>query len=409
MEEKLVQWVLLKDQEYLAKILNLRLSMCLGTEITTRYGRVDFMFRVGDQKLLVIELETGIDSTSKLKHCMSQVERYIKLKNQYRTKALEVAIVFAKDKTPERFILELKRFAAETGIILRAYSIQNVLQLYNKMVNQLNHTSGISLSRAVALGITSISWIKKFMIPFLIMNNETHIGDLNKLLNDIWLKPDVLRNWVLEFQDNGLIDTIPWKELKGLFSSNTNFYVLKRLVEDFELIEIKNINKTRQISLTESGRRFRNEQFIQFQMQFQTHSSLEEVLKELTIGQKRILLEILLNGNFTKIKVNIFHFLRFIHLNEGDWLPKSSTKLSSSECQYLNNLFNSSYRARTLKELTLQTCMFCEELGLVNKLIAADQLYDKVMFTTLGSRVYNHFEMLLHVERERYQIPLQVA
>jgi RecB family endonuclease NucS len=63
MEESTVQWVFLKDPSLLSKILRLPLGRCLGTEVTTRYGRVDIMFNVGENRLLVVELETEIDTS----------------------------------------------------------------------------------------------------------------------------------------------------------------------------------------------------------------------------------------------------------------------------------------------------------------------------------------------------------
>ncbi len=408
MEENLAQWVLLKDQKYFSNLLGVSLEKCLGTEVTTQFGRVDFLYRTFDNGLLVVELETGIDNCAKLKHCESQLISYLKLKNQYGKQKVEVALLYAKDSTPERFQKELLAFASENGIILRHYSIQKLMQHYNYMVNHLSHVSGVSLGRAVALGITSISWLNKFLLPYLIMNNNGNIKDLNKKLQELWNNQIILADENLDYINSGLIDRIPWDILKQLFSSGTNFYVLKRLAEDFELIDIRSIGKKQIVLLSEFGVRFRDEIFTQLQFdQFNT-SSPNKSLKDLSIGQKRLLLEILLDGNFTKIKVNIFHFLRFVHLTEGNWMVKSSTKLSRAECQYLNNIFNSSYGSRTLKDLMLQTCTFCEELGLVKRLAADDQLYDKLMFTNLGSRVYNHFEMLLHMERERYQIPLQL-
>ncbi|WP_455393014.1 hypothetical protein [[Eubacterium] cellulosolvens] len=409
MEESSVQWVLSKDPEQLVKILGMPLGRCLGTEVTTVQGRVDLMFQVGEKGLLVVELETEIDSASKLEHCKDQVQRYQKLKNQFRSRDLSVALVYSKEGTPARFTKKLQNFSENSGIILRSYSMRKLQNIYNKMVNQLNHTSGISLGRAVALGVTSIGWLNKFMLPFLIFDKNDDLQRINGLLTDLWTGSGDTNQSLLSSWDYSAIDSIPWVTIKQMFSSATNFYVLKRLVEDFELVEMKKLNKIRILMLTELGCRFRDELCLKFQAGLPTGSGAINSLKELTTGQQRLLLEVLLNGNFTKLKVNIFHFLRFVHLTEGNWLPKAGTRLSRAECQYLNNILNSSYNSRTLKDLILQMCTFCEELGLVKRLPAAEQVYDNVMFTSLGSRVNNHFEQLLHMERERYQIPLQIG
>jgi hypothetical protein len=366
------------------------------------------MYAINDNGILIVELETGIDSTAKLNHAKSQVARYLKLQNQYRTRELMVALLYAAETTPERIKIELSDFAAEHGIILRSYYIRKIMTQYNKMVNQLSYASGITLGRAVALGVTSIGWLNKFMVPYLISKNNSAMEDSNRIFENLWENKNRTILDIFDLSIDELPTKLPWIQLKQSFSSPTNFYVLKRLVEDFELIEILKIRSGTEVALTDYGCRFRDELYLRLFENLSDNVKIQDLFKDLTVGQKRILLEILLNGNFTKIKVNIFHFLRFIHLTEGTWLPKSNTKLTPAECQYLNNSFNSSYKSRTLKDLVLQTCTFCEELGLVKKLPMNDELYDKVMFTTIGSRVINHFEQLLHIERERYQIPLQV-
>ncbi|MCK5559248.1 MAG: hypothetical protein KAJ51_01595, partial [Thermoplasmata archaeon] len=333
------------------------------------------MFNVGEKGLLVVELETKIDSSSKLEHCTSQILRYIKLKNQFQNHEVKVALVYAQEGTPERYTEELQRFAADTGILLSTYSLQSIQNTYNKMVNQLNRASGISLGRSLALGITSISWINKFMLPFLFFVKSKDKENMSELLDNLWHGHEGGVNYFVDLPEDGVIDSIPWNTVKQLFSSNTNFYVLKRLVEDFELIEVKTISKTRYIFLTEFGSRFRDELYLRFLGRTNNKLNNQSSIKELTLGQKRLLLEILLNGNFTKLKINIFHFLRYVHLTEGSWLPKARSKVSAAERQYLNNMFNSSYNSRTLKDLILQTCTFCAELGLVNRLSEVEQVY----------------------------------
>ena len=376
-DESLVQWILSKNPEYFANILGRPLGRCVGTEVTTKFGRLDFIFETPKGELILIELETSIDSASKLLHTTSQLSRYLNLQKTLTSKKMMVALVYAEEGTTQKFQKQLNEFTNEHGLILRKYSILKLLKMYDKMLNQLCRTSGISLGRAVALGITSLSWLNKFIMSFI---------ELDSL--------------------HTRLDTISWNELKKSFSSNTNFYVLKRFAEDFELIEVITSKKGKVVTLSKYGRRFRDE--LRAEMKFNDEMIQNSNIIELNIIQKRILLEILINGNFTKIKVNIFHFLRFVHMTEGDWLPKTDTKLTKPEQQYLNNTFRTSYNSRTLKDIVQQTCTFCEELGLAEKMFMQNQVYDKVVFTTLGSRVYNYFEQLLNVERERHQIPQQM-
>jgi hypothetical protein len=375
LEETSVQWILSKNPEHLSEILQMPLKRCLGTEFTTKFGRLDFIFDLGGSDLLILELETYINSSSKFEHCTNQVLNYLNLKTEFPTKNLKVGLVYAEEKTPDNYHHRLKEFTNKYGIILRKYSMQRVQQMYNAMVDQLHLTSGVSLSRAVALGVTSLGWLKKFIALYFDENGNTF-----KLLS--------------------------WSELKNRCSSSTNFYVLKRLAEDFELIQARKYKNRKILELTEVGGKFRDQLY--WELHFHSQNLFDQSSQELTLSQRRLLLEILINGNFTKLKVNIFHFLRFIQLTEGSWLPKNHTKLTKAEQQYLNDIFRTSYNSRTLKDIVQQTCTFCIELGLVEKLTMPEQLYDKVIFTSLGSRVYHYFEQLLSVERERYQIPMQI-
>jgi hypothetical protein len=144
------------------------------------------MYSFSENGVIIIELETGIDSQAKLQHTLSQVQNYLKLRNQYRSREFRVALVYADEFTPPRFKNELVTFANQSDILLKSYSIQKILHEYNLMVNQLNFTSGISLGRAVALGITSISWLKKFMLPFVFWEKKLARGDLKSYLGQLW-------------------------------------------------------------------------------------------------------------------------------------------------------------------------------------------------------------------------------
>jgi len=349
-EESLVQWVLLKRPEHLSNILQLKLGKCLGTELTTKFGRVDFMFDLNNKELLIIELETNIDSSAKYQHCTSQIQRYLKLKNTFRGKKVKVALVYGSENTSEQMVGKLSQFASDHGVIIREYSIQKIIKLYNETVNQLNYTSGVSLGRAVALGITSLTWLKKFMAAFLINDAQNQYEDGSISIQDFWSEQSIQDLLLLDAYDVDLSSGIRLKDLKRLFTSTTNFYVLKRLAEDFELIhsgksgKSKGKSQFKVVTPTSTGVRFCEELILEFRLK--NYGISDNYSKELTKNQSTILLEVLVNGNFTKLKVNIFHFLRYIHLTEGSWLLKQGSKLSAAERQFLNGAFRSSYNAK---------------------------------------------------------------
>jgi hypothetical protein len=385
MNESLVQWVLMHEPEYLQSVLGFGSLKKVGSEITTDYGRVDFIYETFKNEVLVIELETGINSVSKYRHCIDQILRYKNLEYKFKGKKVRVILLYAQESTSAKFNELITLDSRRYFFLTRLYSLMTIKDSFQSIMDRLNRTSGLTLSRSVALGVSSLSWLNKFMLPFL--EKDT--------------------------------DKLQWNGLKEWFNSQTSFYVLKRLAEDFELVSKSRFKRVNYISLTEYGKRFRDailksEFFdkIIFDKDHKlqsTNFSSDYILELINMEQKRILVEILLNGNLTKLKTNVFHFLRFIYFTEGEWMPKMSTKITSWQKMYINNILNSSYSARTLKELMQQLCNYCVELELVERIVNKECQYDKLLLTSLGSRVIGYFDLFLHLKRERIQIPLQVG
>jgi len=314
MDERLVQWVLLKERKYLQSRLGFTLKRKLAENYTTDYGRIDFAYETNGE-IVVVELETAIDNMSKFNYCCEQVKRYKNI-NFSTDKRILFVILFDEDNTPQRFKNLLDDFAKKVGIILKTYSILDVQVLYKKCLEELKKTAGISLGPPVAMDVVYLRWLNRVII------------------------------------------------------------------------------------LTDYGKRFRNE--------YTADIFSSGKMPDLSLGQKRILLEILTNGNFTKVKVNIYYFLRFVHLTEGSWVPKSGTPEDREKLEFVNFLFGTNYRWESAKDLLNFTCNQCEELELVERMKIENSDYDRVILTTLGSRVLGWLELYLHLKREQIQIPLQI-
>jgi len=303
MEERLVQWALLRNFGELSKIIGKTIIRRIAEEYTTKQGRIDFILETPDE-ILIVELETKIDTIYKLTYCTQQVETYT-LIDYNVSKPIKYAIIY-DESTPIEFKKELTKFSNNLGIILKTYSLPKIQELYNKVLDELKRTSGLYIGSPVAMDIT-------------------HLRYLNKTIEPFYAKS---------------VNVLPIKALRKNFKSQTSYGVYKRLSEDFEIVKYD----TNSAILTKHGIRFRdafNAQLIQ------TNATMPDLSNE----QKRILLEILTNGNFTKCKINIYYFLRFIHLTNGDWLPKSSTKEDKDKLEFINFLFDKSYRWNTASEL----------------------------------------------------------
>jgi hypothetical protein len=210
----------------------------------------------------------------------------------------------------------------------------------------------------------------------------THLRYLNKIIKSFYAASE---------------DQLPIEDLRKIFKSQTNYSVYKRVSEDFEILKY-DVDSAK---LTKHGVRFRDA----FNAELITTTA---TMPDLSNEQKRILLEVLTNGNFTKCKVNIYYFLRFIHLTNGEWLPKSGTKEEKEKLEFINFLFSKSYRWNTASDLLSFTCNQCEELNLVSRIKVKNNPFDKVILTQLGSRVLGFLELYLHLKREQIQIPLSL-
>lgn len=362
MNESLVQWVLLRRPEYLQKKLGVQFERKLGENYTTEQGRIDFAFETKNE-ILVIELETGIDNKAKFEYCIDQVQRYKEIKF-VTEKPPKFVILYDQENTPPRYAKLLNDFSVKLNIILRTYSILDIQELYKSCLEELAKTTGIYLGPPVAMDVVYLRWLNKVIRVFY----------------------------------DAQADALPFDIIRNAFKSRTSFGVYTSLAKYFQLIQEK---RKGLIELTEYGRRFRNNYNAEIIQSTAT-------MPDLSTEQKRVLLEVLTNGFFTKSKVNIYYFLRFVHLTNGDWLPKSGTPEDREKLRFVNFLFGKSYRWTTVRELLLFTCNQCEELELAERMRVSKSHYDRVVLTTLGSRVLGYLELYLHLRREQIQIPLQI-
>lgn len=101
MVESLVQWTLLNNKADLGKYLNFDFAEIIGQEITTDYGRIDFVLANSKNRHLIVELETTLNSKAKMDYCFTQTLNYKNVKFSDRT---DYCILFADDtslKKPE--------------------------------------------------------------------------------------------------------------------------------------------------------------------------------------------------------------------------------------------------------------------------------------------------------------------
>jgi hypothetical protein len=184
------------------------------------------------------------------------------------------------------------------------------------------------------------------------------------------------------------------EQLATYFSSpnTTNFRCYLRLALDFEMILVEG-NK---FILTQFGKDY----IKNFNIDIDRSTNLAS--NDLTIEQKKVLLTVLTNSNWTPHKVNIYWFLRFIEVTGGEWLPNIKD-FAADKLEIINGLFGVSYKNRTMYEFLNFACNWCIELGLVDR-IKTGTKYDRIFLTPLGVEINNIFSMDLQIKRSRMNL-----
>jgi len=147
MNESLVQWVLMRRPEYLQSRLGCTLGSKIGENYTTDQGRIDFAYETKDE-VLVVELETAINSRAKYDFCTDQVRRYGEIKFPTE-KPVRFVILFHEENTPPRFIKLLREFkevdvlpAGEFPDMFTSrtnYSVYRALARYFELIREGSH------------------------------------------------------------------------------------------------------------------------------------------------------------------------------------------------------------------------------------------------------------------------------
>jgi len=356
MKERLVQWTLLQNLDFLSESLDFPIAVKRGQEITTDFGRIDLILESSQKNQLIVELETVLDTKNKRDYCFNQVLNY---KNVSYSDKTEYCILFANE-TNQKSKTIVNEFGIANGILIKTYSINDVKKLYSSTVERLSLSFGLSLPKPANYTICYLRWLNKILKPY------------------------------KDFGKNILIK----QDLAYYFTSanTTNFNCYLRLALDFEMI----VETNEGFVITANGL-----EYVQnFNPDIDFATNLSSI--DLTNEQKKILLRVITNGNWTAHKVNIYWFLRFLEVTNGEWLPNTKG-FDKHKLDLVNGLFNVSYRSRTMYEFLNFACNWCMELGLIDK-IETTTNYDKIYLTPLGIEINNIFSLDLQLKKNRLNL-----
>jgi len=356
MKESLVQWTLLQNLEYLSETLDFSIALKKGQEVTTDFGRIDFILENNQKNQLIVELETFLDSKNKREYCFNQVLNY---KNVSFSDMTNYCILYANE-TEQKAKSIINDFGKANEIIIKTYSINDVKKLYSTTVERLSLSFGLSLPKPADYTICFLRWLNKILKPF------------------------------KDYQKNNLSENL----LAHYFTSpnTTNFRCYLKLALDFEMI----YEDKKGYSISTDGLEY----IKNYNPDIDFVTNLSSV--DLTNEQKKILLRVITNGNWTAHKVNIYWFLRFIEVTNGEWLPNTKN-FEKHKLDLVNGLFNINYRSRTMYEFLNFACNWCMELGLVDR-IKATTNYDMVYLTPLGIEINNIFSLDLQLKKTRLNL-----
>lgn len=354
MNESLVQWTLLHNLDFLSHLLDFKIALKKGQEITTDFGKIDFIVESYGREQLIVELETILNAKHKREYCFNQILNYKNVKFVDHT---DYCILFANE-TAHKARLQVFQFGQANNISVKTYSLNDVKQLYSSTVEKLSLSFGLRLPAPANYTISYLRWLNKILKPF------------------------------KDYKTSNLSEN----ELAFYFSSakTTNFKCYRRLALDFEMF-IKNQDD---YILTQNGH-----DYIQnFNPEIDSETNLSSI--DLTKEQKIVLLRVITNGNWTAHKVNIYWFLRFMEVTNGEWLP-NLRKFESHKLDLANGLLGVCYNSRTMSEFLNFACHWCMELGLVERIISGAE-YDRVYLTPLGVEINNIFSLDLQLKKSRF-------
>jgi len=361
MKESLVQWTLLNNQDFLSECLDFAFAKKIGQEISTDYGKIDFILENRIHQHLIVELETILNTSAKLNYCFNQVLNYM---NVRFTADTNYCILYAVE-TGRCSRDQILNFGRTNNVLVRTYSLGYVKKLYAETIERLSLNVGLALPNPKNYTISYLRWLNKILKTFVDQGSE-----------------------ILSFE-----------EISIPFTGRTNFICYKRLALDFEMFEEKNNH----YYLTKYGKEF-IENLSPYIFRTGNVSSID-----LTNEQRRLLLKILTNGNWEgKIhKMNIYWFMRFIEVTDGNWLPKRYP-FDTEKLQIARGLFKVSYSYRTMYEFLNWCCNYCEELGLIERIKSTTD-FDRLVLTPLGVEVNNIFSMDLTLKKIRMNLSFKYS
>lgn len=396
MDELIVEWTLVKNKKI---VLDSFQSSRFPFEVRDIHliaeqmsdpdiGKVDLIYETNDHKILIVELETEITDSGKYDFCTSQIQRYFAfIKKYFSGRECRMIILFDKLGTSQSFMSKLEQFSKEKQVLLATYEMSSVEESYKNEIERISQVMGVKIDPPTSDMPYTLSSINRFLMSFKITRKDSlTLAEVARALP------------VTKGTNVGK----PW----SLSSVLTHEYVCKGI----GAIKIEGVGDRKVYTLTDIGKEL-IEGMNLLGMDPKDIVSRSNNL-ELSILQKRVILSCLLNNpEMSKVKAMVFSFLRYIDVTRGELIPKQRDfPFTEGQVDLINRILGTNHVNKTnIGNLLTWSRNYCRELGLIDIIKLEKEKFDKVAFTSIGSRFYHLLDLQQNIKRESIHLTHDVG
>lgn len=402
MDELLAEWTLVRRpglvqelfKDLLKKIGSSNIKL-IHEQFSDDSGRIDLIYETNDSKILLVELELGIDA-GKYNFVLNQTKRYMSMGKWFPGKKIFSVIFYAQDITQDKWKQQLQTDCKKNSIHLVEYDLEDIQKAYEEELIFLSRNSGLLVEKKGirSVGGYSIATINRILLAYRITGNK--IMDTKQIANAI---------------------PTPKGSNKGQGWATNTVSSYMPLPEGFGLVKRvkRNVNgqsRARELfEITELGEIFMNKSGIQ-DAQITRSALISRASKfDLTIEQIRISLQQLLKDDFkelSRVKAQFLFFFRVLSIDPS-LIPPQRDDMTVEEFELCQKIMGTKFSSKTnMGNVLTWTRNWSKELGLVD-VIKLKNKKTRCMMTSLGSRVYGALELTQSLKREMIHIPQQAT
>lgn len=387
MNELTAQWTIVRNEHHAKTIFEPFLTKhkineleLVSEQFSDENGRIDLIYKTNDMHILLVELETSLNG--KYDFAVQQTIRYKNMKKHFPEYKPHSIILYAEDITSKHFINKIKYDSARHDFEILTYKMSKLQEIYENEVLILEKNLGISGFKITSNMPYTLTAINRFMSAF---SDE---------------KPKSKKEICAS------LPTVKGTN-KGKPASDTSFIQHRTMAIDLGLITKVN----NEFKITNDGKMFNKARSNHSELQIQNENFQSHI--KFTLEQKRIILSNILKDDFNsmnQVKSLILLFLRYVVHTGGNKIPKQRYyKFKQHEKDAINIIFRTNWDITTnMGNIITWARNYCNEMSLIEIIKIDGEAYDKVVFTSLGSRIYNFMELMQQLKREIIQIPQQL-